>query len=111
MRIPNGARAVVELMKLTEYCLSSTHPRGRHKARVFALKLGFTPANAGVLRTLLLTEAATNDEAVLGVADVFGQRYVLDFLASGPAGRATLRSAWMVRAGEDVPRFASCYVL
>lgn len=36
MKLPNGDRAVVDIVKLTDYCLSTTHPRGRHKARVFA---------------------------------------------------------------------------
>ena len=111
MRLPNGARAVVELAKLTEYCLSPTHPRGRHKARVFALKLGYKPPNAWVLRALLLTEAATNDGAVLGVADVFGQRYVLDFFRVGSSWPSYPSKCGMVCAGEDVPRFAFRYVL
>ena len=111
MRIPNGERAVLELAKLTDYCLSPVHPRGRHKARVFALKLGFTPENAGALRALLLRAATTSDSAVLGLGDEFGQRYVLDFLARGPAGEGMLRSAWIVRRDEVVPRFTSCYVL
>lgn len=34
--MPNADRAVVELRKLTGYCLSFAHPRGRHKAQVFA---------------------------------------------------------------------------
>ena len=33
MKLPNGDRAVVELAKLTDYCLDPGHPRGRHKAR------------------------------------------------------------------------------
>ena len=35
MKLPNADRAVVEIEKLRDYCLSSSHPRGRHKARVF----------------------------------------------------------------------------
>ena len=36
---------VVDLLKLTGYCLNPEHPRGKHKARVFAT-LGFTAENA-----------------------------------------------------------------
>lgn len=38
MKLPNADRAVVGLAKLRDYCLSPTHPRGRHKARVFAVR-------------------------------------------------------------------------
>jgi hypothetical protein len=40
MSLPNGERAIVDERKLREYCLSAVHPRGRHKARVFASVLG-----------------------------------------------------------------------
>ncbi len=45
------------------------------------------------------------------IVDGFGARYVLDFQLTGPKGSATVRSAWIVRIGEDFPRFTSCYVL
>lgn len=37
MKLPNGEGAIVELAKLRDYCLSQSHPRGRHKARVFSV--------------------------------------------------------------------------
>jgi len=45
MKLPGGDAAVVELQKLTGYCLDPEHRRGKHKARVFAT-LGFTAENA-----------------------------------------------------------------
>jgi hypothetical protein len=110
MRMPNAERAVVEMAKLTEYCLSPDHPRGRHKARVFASVLGLTAENAEELRDALVT-AADSEAAVPGDADEFGQRYVLDYPLKGPAGEGTVRSAWIIRAGENFPRLVSCYVL
>ncbi len=50
MRLPNGDRAVVEDAKLLDYCLSPSHPRGRHKARVFAAALGITAAEVALLK-------------------------------------------------------------
>lgn len=35
MKLPNADRAVVDLRKLRDYCLSQEHPRGQHKARLF----------------------------------------------------------------------------
>jgi hypothetical protein len=73
MKIPGGARAVVDIAKLRNYCLSEQHPRGRHKARVFASVLGITAADADVLRQALLM-AALEGEALEGERDDYGQR-------------------------------------
>jgi len=108
--MPNADQAVVDIAKLTEYCLSPDHPRGKHKARVFASVLGLTAEYADELHEALLTAACT-DKAALGDADEYGQRYVVDFAMDGPAGKGAVRSAWIVRAGEDFPRLVSCYVL
>ncbi len=110
MKLPNGDRALVDLRKLREYCLSPAHPRGRHKARVFATALGLGPGDAEFLRAELL-QADAEGEAQPGEADRYGQRYVLDFDISTTAGQAVIRSTWIVRAGEDFPRLTSCYVL
>ena len=110
MKLPKGDRAVVDIVKLTDYCLSTSHPRGRHKARVFAATLGLTSVHADVLRDALL-EAARTDEATASDQDEFGQRYVVDFAMTGPAGQARVRGTWIIRTGEDFPRLTSCYVL
>jgi hypothetical protein len=93
-----------------DYCLNTDHPRGQHKARVFASALGITSANAEDLQQKLLEAAATAD-AVLGDADDYGQRFVVDFRMQGPGGDAVVRSSWIVLAGEDIPRLTSSYVL
>jgi hypothetical protein len=110
VRLPNCERAFVDLKKLREYCLNPEHPRGRHKARIFAETLGFTAYDAEELRQALLEAACTN-EAVLVGDDDFGPRYAVDFRIEGRAGIATVRSLWIVRRDEDFPRLISCYVL
>jgi hypothetical protein len=110
MKVPNPERAVVEAEKLKRYCLNDDHPRGRHKARVFASALGFTADHAEELREILLSAARTH-EAISGEQDVYGQRYYLDVRVTGPVGQATVRSGWIVRRGEDFARLTSCYVL
>jgi hypothetical protein len=110
MRIPNGERAVVELSKLLDYCLDPSHPWGRHKARVFAARLGIHRKHGLWFRVALL-KAAASGEATQGAVDGFGTRYVLDFEMSGPKGSGTVRSAWIIRSWEDFPRFLTAYVL
>lgn len=109
-KLPNSENAIVEVRKLRDYCLSPDHPRGRHKARVFASALGLTADDAEEVREAILSAALTG-EADPAEEDEFGKRYVLDFEMKTGAGTATLRSGWIVRRGEDVPRFTSCFVL
>lgn len=94
MKLPNGDRAVVDIAKLRDYCLSADHPRGRHKARVFASATGLTTEHA---------EKSDRDE--------FGRRYTIDLTVGGPTGSASVRSSWIVRTDEDFPRLTSCHVL
>jgi hypothetical protein len=110
MKLPNADRAVVDIEKLRDYCLDPGHPRGRHKARVFASALGITADDAELLHEELLA-AANNAEAEPTDSDEFGQRFVLDFKMAGPMGHARVRSGWIVRSDEDFPRLATCYVL
>lgn len=109
MRLPNGDQAIVDIQKLSEYCLNRSSPRGRHKARVFAAALGLRSADAAVLRARLL-EAARNGDAVEGEVDMFGKRYTIDFAMRTDAGEAVVRSAWIVLHGNDVPRMTTCFV-
>ena len=53
--------------------------------------------------------AATAD-AALGKVDEYGYRHVIDFAFEGPRGTAVVRSAWIVKAGEEVPRLVTCYL-
>jgi hypothetical protein len=110
MRLPEGEHAIVDVAKLREYCLNPFHPRGRHKSRVFESALGLVAADAEHLRGELL-RAAREGEATRGDTDDYGQRYTIDFALAHGERRATIRSAWIIRSGEQVPRLTSCYVL
>jgi hypothetical protein len=109
MKLPNGEHAVVDLRKLLEYCLNPQHPRGRNKARVFAA-VGIREADAEELRAALLA-AAGGAETEPGVANLYGQRYIIDFDLVRQGKVVRIRSTWIVRAGDDLPRLTSCYVL
>jgi len=109
MNLPNGGRAIVDIGKLQGYCLNPQHPHGRNKARVFA-SVGIRRADAEELRLALLA-AAASAEARLGIANPYGQRYIVDFDLVRQDITVKIRSAWIVRIGEDLPRLTSCYVL
>lgn len=110
MKLPNSENAVVDIRKLRDYCLDPSHPKGRYKARVFHSALGLTRDDAEELRAALLS-AARSADAIVGEADEYGQRYMLDFEMQSGTGNATIRSAWIVLRGENFPRLSSCYVL
>ena len=103
---------IVDLQKLREYRLSASHPRGRHKARVFRSTLGVTQADAELLRQALLDAAQLHHRELRATDhDHYGQRYVLDFEMTTSTGSAIVRSSWTVRNGDNVLRFVICYVL
>jgi hypothetical protein len=111
MKLPNGARAVVEIGKLRDYCLSAQHPEGRHKARVFLSALGMAAQDAGGLREILLSAAVNSPMASVTSSDEYGCRYSVDMVVSWGSRAALVRSAWIIKTGEDFPRLVSCYVL
>jgi hypothetical protein len=110
MNLPGAKHAVVDIAKLRDYCLNPSHPRGRHKARIFAAILGLMQADAEFLRQELL-RAARDADASEGEADEYGKRYIVDFQLVRNSYRAIIRSAWITRRGEAFPRLTSCYVL
>ena len=99
MRLPNPSRAVVDIAKLTEYCLNPEHEDGKHKAKVFSAALGLSRNDAEWLRNRLLDMA--REEAVLISESRFGTLYLIDSRLETPRGAAVVRSGWIVRTGED----------
>ena len=109
MKLPHADQASVDIAKLRDYSLNPHHPEGKHKARVFASRLGFSASDAEKLRALII-DAISVEEAIAGEPDEHGQRYAVDFATQGLHGMVTIRTAWIVDRGETVPRLVSCYV-
>jgi hypothetical protein len=110
MKLPNGERAIVDDKKLLDYCLSPTHARGRHKARLFAAATGLTRHHLILLRRKLMDAARTGD-AVATRRNAFGQLYKIEFSCTGPSGTAKVLSAWVILDAdlEKIPRLVTCY--
>ncbi len=107
--LPNATKAIVLLEKLRDYSLDPNHEKGNHKARVFASALGFSQQDALRLREMILQAILVNEVAE-GTSDVHGARYTVDFKAQGLRKIVTICTAWIIDAGETVPRLVSCYV-
>lgn len=107
MKIPGAERAILDAAKVRDYLLSPQHRVGSAKARFFG-QLGFDHPHWTVLRDELYRFA--QQEAQLGGANRFGQKYVVPGTIQGPSGRAALVVVvWIVLNGEDFPRFVTAY--
>jgi hypothetical protein len=109
---PKFRQIIIDVAKLRDYCLSPSHPHGRHKARVLRSRLGLQPNDAERLREALLNAAREHPERLAHrKTDHHGRHYVLAFEMSSAVGTAIIRSIWIVPTGEeDVLRFVTCYV-
>jgi hypothetical protein len=108
--LPHFDRAALDLRKIEDYCLSTEHPRGRHKARVFRESLGIGRGEAEWLRQTLLA-ALGGAEASAVAQDAFGTRWRVDLPVARHNRRVVIRTIWIVRTGEDFPRLVTCWVL
>lgn len=93
--------------KIEGYLLSPAHLVGRHK-QVFFRSLGYAQSEWRVLerdiRAFASRDARTTDTTK------YGQKYEVRGAITGPKGHtASIVTAWIVRAGEDFPRFLTAY--
>ena len=109
-QVPNAAYAIFDIRKIADYCLSPVHARGRHKARVFRDALGLTRSDAEWLQTALL-EGLQDGDALELSSDEAGTRWRVDMPVTRHGRSAVVRTVWIVRRGEQVPRFVTCWVL
>ena len=110
MRLPQAEHAFLDVGKIEDYCLNPTHLHGRHKARVFRDALGLNRADAVWLKAVLLRGIGDHD-AVRLAADDYGTRWRVDVAVRRHDLSAVVRTIWIVRTGEDFPRFVTCWVL
>jgi hypothetical protein len=109
-KVPNAERAILDIRKIADYCLSPEHPRGRHKARVFRDALELKQDDAEWLRTALL-DGLRHGEATELSRDDLGHRWRVDMPVTRHGRRAVVRTVWIVRSGEQIRRFVTCWVL
>jgi hypothetical protein len=58
-----------------------------------------------------LKRAAVENDAVPGISDSYGHRYIIGFYLEFGERTATIRSCWILLTEETAPRFVTCYVL
>ena len=108
MQIPNSDRAVIDPVKLHGYLLSRSHPVGRFKAPFF-YALGYSSENWRQLEVDLRAQHLSRD-VTLEDQTPYGQKYSIRATLVGPSGSsASMMSVWIVRTGEEIPRFVTAY--
>jgi filamentous hemagglutinin len=106
----NADRAVIDERKVRDYLLNPLHARGGHKARMFAGALGYGRFDHARL-IKQIREGILTHEAVRIDAVPYGERFRVEIPVVGPAGSVIVRTLWIIRTGEDVPRLTSAYPL
>ena len=109
VRLPRARDATIPTAKLVSYALSTTHERGRHKARVFASALGITASDWRYLHDQIL--AALPDSEVRSThVTPFGIAYEVIVMIDGLKGRTVpVVTTWIV-ASTAAPRLTSTWV-
>jgi hypothetical protein len=109
LKLPGGESVQIDPRKLVDYALSPTHPVGKHKARLFASRLGLAQGDAHALEAALRTAAASQD-ASLTTSDVWGERWQVDFMFQFGALSAMITSGWIVPADGSSTRLTSVFI-
>jgi hypothetical protein len=104
----NADRAIVDERKIRDYLLNPLHARGRHKARMFAAALGYDRFDHMTLIRQIKQGILTHEAAFIDLMP-HGERFRVEISLDGPAGSAIVRTLWIIRTGEDVPRLTSAY--
>ncbi|MBP9151464.1 MAG: hypothetical protein KBF73_04200 [Flavobacteriales bacterium] len=106
--LPNHSLAVFDIKKLTEYALNNDHPIEMQKATAFRKALGIDRSDASWLRGQILMEIG-RAEAVEVDSSPFGRRFYVDCTLTKNGKYAIVRTAWIIRAGIQIPFLTSCY--
>jgi filamentous hemagglutinin len=104
----NAEKAIIDERKIRDYVLNMSNPEGRHKARVIRAATGLTRLNYNNLieqiRQAILVSEAEPIEPI-----PYGERFRVVITISGPKGMMRIRTGWIYRIGEDVPRLTTLY--
>jgi hypothetical protein len=105
VKLPGADRVRIDERKVRGYLLSSTHPVGRFKARVFAA-LGFDERGAEPFMAELRRIAAAGEVAEEEDTE-FGRKYTVPGDLTGPAGSAQVLTVWMKEPGQEEVRLVT----
>ena len=108
MRLPNAEQAIVAREKITDYLLSETSERGRHKSRFFR-SFGFHPDRWQEFAEVLQVQGSAYEVAQV-MDTIHGRSYTVVGEIETPDQRnPRIRTVWLIEPGSNVPRFITAY--
>jgi hypothetical protein len=102
MRIPGADQAIIDHEKIVQYLLNLDHPDGGPKAVVLAYA-GFSVNRPEELESALRGQHLSR-AAQKGKSSIFGEKFEILGPLEGPTNWVMIRSIWIIRHGEAVPR-------
>jgi hypothetical protein len=107
-QLPRVADAIPDDRKITQYLLSTVHPTGASKAKLF-ISSGCSPGNWAELKSALL-DHPRNNPATSQANTPFGQKFEVSCSLVAPDGRNTcVISVWIIEPPNPNPRFITTY--
>jgi hypothetical protein len=110
MKLPNFEFAIIDEEKLRDYCLNPGHMVGKHKAKVFQRRLDFSQQDTILLKSLIL-EKITVSDCIETDPSEYGRRFIVDIILVNFDKQASVRTSWIIKKDELIPRLTSCYVI
>ena len=102
-------RFKIDIRKLSDYCLNSDHPVGKHKARVFYASLGIVKRDAKLLKREIVKQIQ-NTDLKKEFEDEYGVRYSAVVSVDIFDKTATVKTIWIVRSGQNVAELVTCFI-
>ena len=106
--LPNHASAIMEHHKLTRYIFSTTHPDGRHHAKLLDGALAFNVGTTFLFKRAVLEALPTSQISAIKGKSQYPTLEVLLPL-TGPNGKTKLVVTAWIMEGER-PRLVSAYL-
>lgn len=106
--LANADRAIIGERKLRDYVLNPDHPVGGHKARVILAATGLGRGDHGDVADQVRRGILANGAERIGSIP-YGVRFRVTMTLTGARGTLRIRTGWLYRSGEDVPRLATLY--
>jgi hypothetical protein len=108
--LPHRDQVYVPPSKLHDYVLAADHPRGQHKARVFAAALGISRTDWEHLREQIKIGVLTAPVSNVQVK-AYGVLYEVPIPVEGLNGAShEVITGWIVAGENPAPRLTTAYV-
>jgi hypothetical protein len=97
------------LEKVEQYCLSTEHEYGKHKALLFQRLLGISQTNSEILLDAIFSASQTN-QAFFVKTTPYCDIYNIVFSLTTDVSTCRIRTGWCVKHETQVPHLSTAYI-